>query len=87
MLTVDDLVYPLFLVDDENIKEEISSLPGNYRLSLDQIKLEIKSAVNLGLQSFMIFPKKTSLLATAIARITITSMPFLNSNLLSPMSL
>jgi len=57
MLTVDDLVYPLFLVDDENIKEEISSLPGNYRLSLDQIKLEIKSAVNLGLQSFMIFPK------------------------------
>ena len=57
VLTTDDLVYPLFLVDGKNIKEEISSLPGNYRFSLDQMRLEIKSAVSLGLHSFMIFPK------------------------------
>ena len=57
VLTVDDLVYPLFLVDGDNIKEEITSLPGNFRLSLDQMKHEVKSAVGLGLHSFMIFPK------------------------------
>ncbi len=57
VLTVDDLVYPLFLVDGDNIKEEITSLPGNFRFSLDQMRQEVKSAVSLGLQSFMIFPK------------------------------
>ena len=57
VLTVDDLVYPLFLVAGNGIKEEISSLPGNYRLSLDEMKAEIKSAIKFGLHSFMIFPK------------------------------
>jgi len=59
VLTVDDLVYPLFLVDGDNIREEITSLPGNFRLSLDHMRHEVKSAVSLGLHSFMIFPKIT----------------------------
>ena len=57
VLTTDDLVYPLFLVDGVSIKDEISSLPGNYRMSLDQMKIEIKEAISMGLHSFMIFPK------------------------------
>ena len=32
-----NLIYPLFLVDGENIKSEVKSLPGNYRWSLDSV--------------------------------------------------
>lgn len=50
------LVYPLFLVEGENIQEEIPSLLGNYRWSLDKLLVEIQSCVELGLQSFILFP-------------------------------
>lgn len=55
-VSVNDLVYPLFIVDGENIKEEISSLPNNFRLSLDLLLIEIQSCVDLGLNSFILFP-------------------------------
>ncbi|MFT5166072.1 MAG: porphobilinogen synthase [Saprospiraceae bacterium] len=55
-LTVDHLVYPLFVVDGQDIKEEISSLPGNYRMSIDYILKEIEECMNLGLKSFILFP-------------------------------
>ncbi len=50
------LVYPLFVIEGAGIKEEIKSLPGNYRLSLDNILQEIESCMELGLQSFILFP-------------------------------
>ncbi|MEM9990387.1 MAG: porphobilinogen synthase [Bacteroidota bacterium] len=55
-LGVEHLVYPLFVVDGKNIKEEITSLPGNYRLSPDLILQEIESCWKLGLRTFIIFP-------------------------------
>jgi len=55
-LTVDRLMYPLFLVQGEGVKEEVSSLPGNYRWSLELLLTEIESCMNLGLQSFVLFP-------------------------------
>ncbi len=55
-LSTDNLIYPLFLFDGKNIKDEIHSLPGNYRQSLDNILKEIESCLKLGLHSFMIFP-------------------------------
>lgn len=55
-LSVEHLVYPLFVVDGENIKDEIHSLPGNFRQSPDNILKEIEECMQLGLQSFMIFP-------------------------------
>jgi len=55
-LSTDHLVYPLFIFDGKNIKDEISSLPGNFRMSLDNILIEIEECVNLGLCNFMIFP-------------------------------
>ena len=51
-----NLVYPLFVVDGKNIKEEISSMPGNFRRSPDMILKEIKDCLKLGLTNFMIFP-------------------------------
>ena len=50
------LIYPIFLKDGKNIKEEVSSLPNNYRWSLDRLLLEIDECMNLGVQTFDIFP-------------------------------
>lgn len=55
-LTVDNLIYPLFLVDGSNIKVEINSLPGNYRWSLDLLLKEVEECVELGIRSFVLFP-------------------------------
>lgn len=55
-LTLDHLVQPLFLVNGKGVKNEVPSLPGNYRLSLDQLLLEIEECMNLGLQNFILFP-------------------------------
>jgi porphobilinogen synthase len=50
------LIYPIFLKDGKNIKEEVSSLPNNYRWSLDRLLPEIDECMNLGVQVFDIFP-------------------------------
>jgi porphobilinogen synthase len=50
------LIYPIFLKDGKNIKEEVSSLPNNYRWSLDRLLPEIEECMSLGVQTFDIFP-------------------------------
>ena len=55
-LSVDNLIYPLFLVDGENQKSEISSLPGNFRWTLDLLLKEIEDCVRLGIRTFVLFP-------------------------------
>ena len=36
-LSVDDLIYPLFVCPGKNVKNEIKSMPGNYQMSVDKI--------------------------------------------------
>lgn len=55
-LLPEHLVYPLFLVDGKNQKEEVRSLPGNFRWSIDLMLQEIEACMELGLRSFVIFP-------------------------------
>ncbi len=55
-LHVANLVYPLFIADGKKIRTEISSLPGNYRWSVDKLFPEIESCLKLGLKSFVLFP-------------------------------
>lgn len=55
-LTVDNLIYPLFLVDGKKIKVEVASLPGNYRWSIDLLLKEIEECMRLGLRNFILFP-------------------------------
>ena len=55
-LLADHLVYPLFLVDGESIREEVSSLPGNYRLSMDEAERTVAEGLNLGLSNYILFP-------------------------------
>ncbi len=56
-LTVGHLVQPLFLVNGRGVRQEISSLPGNFRLSPDEALREIEECMELGLRSFILFPK------------------------------
>ena len=56
-LSPDHLIYPFFLVDAKQLKEEVSSLPGNYRWSIDLLLKEIEECQSLGLKHFMLFPK------------------------------
>ncbi len=55
-LTVDHLVQPIFLVEGKNIRQEIASLPGSFRLSLDEVLKEIEECMQLGLDKFIMFP-------------------------------
>ena len=52
-LTVNDLVAPIFLTEGEKIKEEIESMPGYFRLSLDLLEEEIDSLWKLGLKAVL----------------------------------
>ena len=54
-ITKDDLVYPLFIIEGENIKDEIKSMPGNYRFSIDRILEEVKEIYELGIKSILLF--------------------------------
>jgi porphobilinogen synthase len=51
----EDLIYPIFIVEGENIKNEIPSMPGVYHFSLDLVKKEIQEVVELGIQSIIVF--------------------------------
>ncbi|OPJ55967.1 delta-aminolevulinic acid dehydratase [Alkalithermobacter paradoxus] len=54
-LQIEDLVYPLFVVEGENIKREIPSLPENYHLSIDRLIEEVKEIKELGIKYVILF--------------------------------
>lgn len=54
-LSVNDFIYPLFIVEGEGIKEEIKSMPGIYRFSIDKVLDEIKESLELGIAAFLLF--------------------------------
>ena len=66
-LTVDDLIYPVFVLEGENQREAIASMPGVERKSIDLLVEEAKELVALGIPAIAIFPvtpdDKKSLLA------------------------
>ncbi|MFR4766969.1 MAG: porphobilinogen synthase [Paraclostridium sordellii] len=55
VLNINDLIYPLFVVEGENIKEEIPSLPDVYHFSLDKLEDEIKELNELGIKHVILF--------------------------------
>lgn len=54
-LDMKSLVYPLFIVEGENIKNEIKSMPGVYHFSIDMLDGEIEDIIDHGIQNIMIF--------------------------------
>jgi porphobilinogen synthase len=55
MVSVHDLVQPIFVTHGTNVKEEIASMPGVYHFSLDRLEQEIKEITELGLQAILLF--------------------------------
>ncbi len=54
-VTADDFIYPVFAVEGENIKKEISSMPGVHQFSIDRLMEEMEEVVSLGIPSVMVF--------------------------------
>lgn len=54
-VSIHDLVYPMFITEGENIRNEISSMPGVYNYSLDRLDEEIDEVVKLGIQAVLLF--------------------------------
>jgi porphobilinogen synthase len=54
-VTMDDLILPLFVRSGENLRKEISSMPGCYHLSPDELCREVAECVKLGVKSFIFF--------------------------------
>ncbi|WP_031513663.1 porphobilinogen synthase [Desulfofalx alkaliphila] len=54
-LRVDDLIYPLFVTPGEGIKKEVSSMPGVYNFSLDELQAELEEVVALGIPGVILF--------------------------------
>lgn len=54
-LHIDDFIYPLFVVEGENIRREVPSMPGVFQLSLDHLLGEIKEIVSLGIKAVLLF--------------------------------
>jgi porphobilinogen synthase len=55
-VTGDDLVMPYFILDGDNIREAIQSMPHIFRLSIDLIVLELAELIPLGLRAIALFP-------------------------------
>lgn len=50
-----DFIYPLFIQHGENVRDEIASMPGQFRLSVDQLADEAKEIAQLGIPTVMLF--------------------------------
>jgi porphobilinogen synthase len=55
-LTTDDLIFPIFIVEGDNKRETIESMPDIERLSIDQLIIEAKELVDLGIRAVALFP-------------------------------
>src|SRR5690554_659134 len=56
-LSPDDFMAPLFVIEGNNLKEEILSMPDYYRFSLDLLRKEVKELWELGIKSVLLFVK------------------------------
>ena len=63
-LSVNDLIYPIFITYGSNVKEEIISMPGIYRFSLDLLHKEIENISSLKIPAIALFPNIESELKT-----------------------
>jgi porphobilinogen synthase len=55
VMSVDDLIYPLFIVEGTGIRREIPSMPGVFHLSIDQLLEELKEVQSLGIPGVLLF--------------------------------
>jgi porphobilinogen synthase len=56
VLTVDDLIYPVFVVEGKGQRQQVASMPGIERLSVDELCKDAKHFVALGIPAIAVFP-------------------------------
>lgn len=54
-LNMNDYIYPIFVIEGDNIKAEIPSMPGIFQFSLDNVLAEVQRAVDAGVVAIMLF--------------------------------
>ena len=55
-VTTDDLIYPMFVIEGENQREAVASMPGVERVSIDQLLIEAEQCLALGIPAIALFP-------------------------------
>ncbi len=63
-LTVDDLIYPMFVIEGESLRHPVGSMPGIDRLSVDQLVEDARRCVDLGIPAVAVFPNVDDTLRT-----------------------
>lgn len=65
-VSVEDLIYPMFVVHGTGVKKEIGVLPGNYHLSVDKLEEEARAVFGLGIPAIILFglPEKRDEMAS-----------------------
>ena len=54
-ISVDQLIYPIFVTEESNVKKEVESMPGICQFSLERVLEEVKTAYDLGIRSLLLF--------------------------------
>lgn len=67
-LSVDDLIWPIFVMDGNGVRQDISSMPGVRRHSIDLLVEAVREAADLGIPAIALFPSVESALKTPDAR-------------------
>src|SRR5690606_27490368 len=55
-LTAANLIFPLFVIEGNGVKSEVTSMPGIYRYSIDNLLREVEACMKMGLKAFDLFP-------------------------------
>jgi porphobilinogen synthase len=55
-LTTDDLIFPIFIVEGEKQRQPIESMPGMFRLSIDELLKEAQELIDLNIPAIALFP-------------------------------
>ena len=75
-LGVENRIYPMFLVDGKGIKNEVASLPNNFRWSIDMLLPEVEACMKLGIHTYDLFPAVDESLKDKIASYSYASDNF-----------
>jgi porphobilinogen synthase len=67
-VSVNDLIYPLFVIEGKNVRSEVASMPRVFRFSQDKLLGEIEICMKLGIKSFALFPNISESLKDKYAR-------------------
>ena len=57
ILSSNDLIWPIFICEGKNVKEQVNTMPGVYRYSIDKLEKLIESALNKKIPMIALFPK------------------------------